>query len=54
MVSLGIVTIATLVNLLSRTPETRFALIVSLLVIFAVLTLAPLVFFQPLPPSPIG
>ncbi|MGE0822572.1 MAG: hypothetical protein AB7G75_32060 [Candidatus Binatia bacterium] len=48
--SLGAVTIATVMYCGFSRPETRFTLVVSLLLVFAVLTLAPLVFLKPLLP----
>ena len=47
-VSFGIIAIAGLAYVFSRTPMTRFALVVTLLVVYAVLALAPLVFLRPL------
>ncbi|MGE0823076.1 MAG: hypothetical protein AB7G75_08830 [Candidatus Binatia bacterium] len=46
--SLGAVTIATVVYRGFPRPETRFALVVTLLLVYALLTLAPLVFLRPL------
>ncbi len=51
-VSFGIIAIAGLAYAFSRTPATRFALVVSLLVVSAVLALAPLVFLRSLLPVP--
>ena len=49
-VSFGIIALAGGTYSLTRTPMTRFALVVSLLVVYATLTLAPLAFLQPLLP----
>ena len=46
-ISGGIITTAALPYLFWCTPQTRFALVVSLLLVYALLTLAPLVFLRP-------
>lgn len=45
--SLNVVTIATVMYVGFPRPETRFTLVVTLLLVYAVLTLAPLVFLSP-------
>jgi len=47
-IALGIIATAALPYIFYRTPQTRFALVGSLLLVFALLTLAPLLFLRPL------
>jgi hypothetical protein len=49
--SLNVVTIATLMYCGFPRPETRFTLVVTLLLVYALLTLAPLVFLRPRVPG---
>jgi hypothetical protein len=48
LVAFAIISIATLAYVSNRAPDTRFALVVSLLLVFAGVSLAPLFFFRSL------
>jgi hypothetical protein len=48
LVAFSIICIASLAYISNRAPDTRFALVVSLLLVFAGLSLAPLFFFRSL------
>lgn len=46
LVAFALISIATLAYVSNRVPDTRFALLVSLLLVFGGLSLAPLFFFR--------